>query len=69
MFKINEQVNCALYVNGTEMVLGTGSFMQSIHISVMAGTTLPILVFKLVDSYWLSLINLKNGKQKQKRLL
>ena len=64
MFKINEQVNCALYVNGTEMVLGTGSFMQSIHISVMAGTTLPILVFKLVDMFGVMVtLGLQDGSQ------
>jgi len=49
MYKVNEQLNCAIFLNGREIPLSVGNFVQSIHLVAGAGLKLPLLTLRLVD--------------------
>ncbi len=49
MFRINEQLEAAIYVNGKELMLNGVNFLQSIHINTAATSQLPVAVIRFVD--------------------
>ncbi len=64
MFKINEQVNGALYVNGKEIPMTAGSHMQEVHISAVSNLKLPPMVIVVVDMLnSLAQVGLQDGSQ------
>jgi hypothetical protein len=51
MYKINDQVQAAIYFNDVEFVVTAGNFVQSIHIAAHAVYSVPLLTFSIVDMF------------------
>jgi hypothetical protein len=49
MFRINEQLEAAVYINGKELTLKGVNFMQSVWIRADAKWKLPLMVLRFVD--------------------
>lgn len=49
MFKVNDHLQIAVYINGKELLLTSGNIMQSIWIRADALYKLPLLVLRYVD--------------------
>lgn len=49
MFKINDHMEGAIYLNGQELELSGANFMQSLHIRSSARAKLPVAVLRFTD--------------------